>query len=163
MLNLCVPFIGFGLGYFYIGQSTKGILTIISNFLGVGWIVWVISLIDVHGQAQILEKGGAIGQFTFFSTAADPAFATQPPPVPPPQPAYHQPPPPPSSASGDVSKVVKDAGKEIGTLIDKAKSSSGKKVCLSCGQQVDLRYSVCPFCQGPTGGSSVPKETVVEY
>ena len=144
MLNLCVPFIGFGLGYFYIGQSTKGILTIISNFLGV-------------------EKGGAIGQFTFFSTAADPAFATQPPPVPPPQPAYHQPPPPPSSASGDVSKVVKDAGKEIGTLIDKAKSSSGKKVCLSCGQQVDLRYSVCPFCQGPTGGSSVPKETVVEY
>ena len=32
-------------------------------------------------------------------------------------------------------------------------SSTGipqKKACLSCGQMVDIRYSICPFCQSPT-------------
>lgn len=25
-----------------------------------------------------------------------------------------------------------------------------KKTCLSCGQQVDIRYTICPYCNQPT-------------
>jgi len=31
-----------------------------------------------------------------------------------------------------------------------------KKTCLSCGQQVDVRYTVCPFCNQPTSRQPPP-------
>ena len=36
-----------------------------------------------------------------------------------------------------------------------------KKACLSCGQMVDVRYSVCPFCQKATSkvGQGEPAQT----
>lgn len=159
-LNLCIPFVGLGLGYFYIGQWVKGLITILSNAVGIGWIVWCISLVDAYGQAKVLKEGGGIGQFTFFSSAAH---------VPAPYPPQHQPPSPgynhpaPKPASDQVSQVVHDVGKEIEGILDKAKSPSSKKVCLSCGQQIDLRYMVCPFCQAPVTGPKQPGSGVVEY
>jgi len=159
-LNLCIPFVGLGLGYFYIGQWAKGLITILSNAVGIGWIVWCISLVDAYAQAKVLKKGGPIGQFTFFSSTAH---------VPAPHPSYQQPPPPgyphPAHrpASGQVSQVVHDVGREIEGILEKAKSPTSGKVCLSCGQQIDVRYMVCPFCQAPVTGAKQPGSGVVEY
>jgi len=35
-------------------------------------------------------------------------------------------------------------------------SPQGEKACLSCGQLVDSRYSICPFCQKPVAGKKPP-------
>ena len=159
-MNLCIPFF---IGYFYIGQWAKALISLGISIVtgGTFWpIFWIISIFDAYAQAKVLKKGGAIGQFTFFSSAAH---------VPAPHPPYHHPPapgyphPPPKPASDQVSQVVHDVGKEIEGILEKAKSPSSKKVCLSCGQQIDVRYMVCPFCQAPVTGPKQPGSGVVEY
>lgn len=40
------------------------------------------------------------------------------------------------------------------------------KICLSCGQRVGQRYTICPFCDKPTAGGGGPggeKDSSVEY
>jgi len=44
---------------------------------------------------------------------------------------------------------------------DPTENQNNLKTCLSCGQMVDIRYSVCPFCKKPTapkrpGGAAKP-------
>ena len=150
-LNLCIP--GIGVGYFYMGQWIKGVGQIILTLMGgIGLIWWVISWFDVYAQTSILDDGGTIEQLTFFSASAH---------IHTPQSPHHHPAPKP--ASDQVSQVVHDVGKEIEGILDKAKTPPSIKVCLSCGQQIDVRYMVCPYCQAPVTGGKQPESGVVEY
>jgi type IV secretory pathway VirB2 component (pilin) len=54
------------LGYFYIGQWQKGLVMILIGMIGVGMVLWIITIVDVYMQAKHLKKGKAIGQWTFF-------------------------------------------------------------------------------------------------
>lgn len=158
---LALNFIPFFIGYFYIGQWIKGLICLGASVItgSTAWpFLWIISWFDVYMQAKVLKNGGPIGQFTFFSSAVHIPHRT--PPVPP---QYHPPHPRSPSGADGVSKVVKDVGKEVGFLIDKASSSSSKKVCLNCGQKIDVRYMVCPFCQSPVGAQPPPQESVMEF
>jgi hypothetical protein len=68
-LNLCL----FGcVGYFYLGQWQKGLVTlaIVLFTSGGGLIISIITAIDGYMQAKILEEGGAIKHWSFFSNGA---------------------------------------------------------------------------------------------
>jgi hypothetical protein len=70
VLNLIV--LG-GLGYFMIGQKTKGIVTIVVWCLGllscgiVSGLVAIVAAIDGYLQAQHLKAGMPVAQWTFFN------------------------------------------------------------------------------------------------
>ena len=83
LLNCCFGF--FGIGYFYIGQMQKAIVMIVLSLIGVGFVVWIVAIFDAYMQAKILQDGGAIGQWTFFTSPskAPPQQAYYPPPTPP--------------------------------------------------------------------------------
>ena len=69
VLNLLV--LG-GVGYIIIGQKTKGIVAIVAWVLGlascgiVSGIVAIVAAIDGWMQAQQLQEGHPVGQWTFF-------------------------------------------------------------------------------------------------
>jgi len=68
ILNFC--FFG-AIGYFYIGQWQKGLvalaLVLVTGTFGLGFVLWVVAVIDVFMQATELQKGNAISHWTFFS------------------------------------------------------------------------------------------------
>ena len=83
ILNLCIGFVG----YFYIGQWQKALaylgFIIISFVLSIvtlgitsiitgpiGFIIWIVAVIDVFMQAKIMEEGGSVKHWTFFSSGA---------------------------------------------------------------------------------------------
>jgi hypothetical protein len=61
-----------GIGYFMIGQKTKGIVAIVLWLLGLltcgigTGIVALVAALDGYFQAQQLQQGHPIGQWTFF-------------------------------------------------------------------------------------------------
>ena len=70
VLNLLIG----GVGYIIMGQKTKGIVAIIA-WIGIGiptcgagaGLIGVIAAIDGYLQAQQLQKGTPVGQWTFFN------------------------------------------------------------------------------------------------
>jgi TM2 domain-containing membrane protein YozV len=72
LLQLCCGWFWiFGcLGYFYIGQWQKALVMVAFSLIGVGLILWIITVIDVFLQAKNLHEGKGIGHWTFFSQAA---------------------------------------------------------------------------------------------
>ncbi len=70
VLNLLV--LG-GVGYIIMGQKTKGIVTIVAWLAGgvacfvPSGILAIITAIDGYLQAQQLQQGYPIGEWTFFS------------------------------------------------------------------------------------------------
>lgn len=78
ILNFCCGV--FALGYFYIGQWQKALALIGINLVlgSIGFFVpfvtippslaiTIFCLVDAYMQANILQKGGAISHWTFFS------------------------------------------------------------------------------------------------
>lgn len=61
-----------GVGYIIMGQKTKGIVAIIGWCLitavtcGIGSVIAVVTAIDGYLQAQQLQQGHPIGQWTWF-------------------------------------------------------------------------------------------------
>ena len=70
LLNL---FILGGLGYVIMGQKTKGIVAMVGWLLitvmtcGMGSVIAIVTAIDGYMQAQQLQQGRPVGQWTFFS------------------------------------------------------------------------------------------------
>ena len=70
VLNLLVAG---GVGYIIMGQKTKGIVAIVVWVLGLiacgipSGIVAVAAAIDGYMQAQLLQQGKSIGQWTWFN------------------------------------------------------------------------------------------------
>ncbi|MDQ3279852.1 MAG: hypothetical protein M3Q69_00400 [Acidobacteriota bacterium] len=62
-----------GVGYIIMGQKTKGIVAIVAWVLGlascgiVSGFVGIFAAIDGYLQAQQLQQGHPVGQWTFFS------------------------------------------------------------------------------------------------
>ena|SRR5437016_5081515 len=62
-----------GVGYIIIGQKTKGIVAIVAWIVGLcsfgilSGIVAVVAAIDGYLQAQQLQAGHPVGQWTFFN------------------------------------------------------------------------------------------------
>jgi hypothetical protein len=62
-----------GVGYIIMGQKTKGIVAIIAWVLGlatcgvVSGLVGIFGAIDGYLQAQQLQQGHPVGQWTFFN------------------------------------------------------------------------------------------------
>ena len=74
ILVLVLNLIGFGgIGYIIMGQKTKGIAAIAVWVLGlcsfgiVSGLVGVVGAIDGYLQAQALQQGHPVGQWTFFN------------------------------------------------------------------------------------------------
>ncbi|RLF65912.1 MAG: hypothetical protein DRN57_08130 [Thermoplasmata archaeon] len=71
ILNLCL--LGC-VGYFYIGQWQKGLAAlgavVVLAFVGVGFVIPILTCIDGYMQAKVMEEGGAVGHWTFFSNSA---------------------------------------------------------------------------------------------
>jgi hypothetical protein len=71
VLNLLV--LG-GLGYIIMGQKTKGIVAIVAWFIllvppscgSLSAVVAIVGAIDGYYQAQLLQQGKPIGQWTWF-------------------------------------------------------------------------------------------------
>jgi TM2 domain-containing membrane protein YozV len=59
-----------GVGQIYIGQQKKGIILIVATLLlscvGVGFVVWVVGVIDAYIMADKLQKGQPIGDMQWF-------------------------------------------------------------------------------------------------
>jgi hypothetical protein len=71
ILNLLV--LG-GVGYIILGQKTKGIVAIVAWFVGLvltcgaaSGLVAIVAAIDGYLQAQQLQQGHPVGQWTFFN------------------------------------------------------------------------------------------------
>lgn len=70
VLNLLVAG---GVGYIIIGQKTKGIVAIVIWFVGLflcgipSFIVSALAAVDGYLQAQQLQAGHPVGQWTWFS------------------------------------------------------------------------------------------------
>ncbi len=71
LLNLCL--LGC-VGYFYMGQWQKGVAalvaTLVLSSIGIGLIIPVLTCIDGYMQAKIMEEGGSVKHWTFFSNGA---------------------------------------------------------------------------------------------
>jgi hypothetical protein len=71
VLNLLV--LG-GLGYFMIGQKTKGIVAVVAWLVllappscgSLSGVLAIVAAIDGYFQAQALQQGKPVGQWTFF-------------------------------------------------------------------------------------------------
>lgn len=59
-----------GVGQIYIGQQKKGIIlvvaTLILSCVGVGFVIWVVGVIDAYIMADKLQKGQPIGDMQWF-------------------------------------------------------------------------------------------------
>lgn len=59
-----------GVGQIYLGQQKKGIILIVATLLlscvGVGFVVWVVGVIDAYIMADKLQKGQPIGDMQWF-------------------------------------------------------------------------------------------------
>lgn len=72
MLVLNLLLLG-GVGYIIMGQKTKGIVAIVAWVLGlatcgvVSGLVGIFGAIDGYLQAQQLQQGHPVGQWTFFN------------------------------------------------------------------------------------------------
>jgi hypothetical protein len=63
-----------GIGYLILGQKTKGIVAIVAYLLvaiptcgTASGLIAIIAAVDGYLQAQQLQQGHAVGQWTFFS------------------------------------------------------------------------------------------------
>lgn len=71
-----------GIGHIYLGQKTKGIiLTVLGLVLygiGMGWVVWVLALIDIWSMKDKIEAGMEVDEcehgLAFFSKLPLPGF-----------------------------------------------------------------------------------------
>jgi hypothetical protein len=65
-----------GVGYIILGQKTKGIVAIVTWIVltvvtcGIGSVIAVVTAIDGYLQAQQLQQGHPIGQWTWFNSQA---------------------------------------------------------------------------------------------
>jgi TM2 domain-containing membrane protein YozV len=72
ILILILNLLLFGIGYIVMGQKTKGIVAIIAFWVlgvatcGFGTIISVLYAVDGYMQAQQLQQGHPIGQWTWF-------------------------------------------------------------------------------------------------
>jgi TM2 domain-containing membrane protein YozV len=59
-----------GVGQIYLGQMKKGIILIVAtavlSCIGIGFIVWIVGIIDAYMLADKLQKGEAIGDMQWF-------------------------------------------------------------------------------------------------
>jgi TM2 domain-containing membrane protein YozV len=59
-----------GAGQIYLGQTTKGIVLIVATALlscvGIGFIVWIVGIIDAYQIATLLKNGQSVGEWQFF-------------------------------------------------------------------------------------------------
>jgi TM2 domain-containing membrane protein YozV len=59
-----------GVGQIYLGQTKKGIIIIVVTLLlscvGIGFIIWIVGIIDAYIMADKLQKGEAIGDMQWF-------------------------------------------------------------------------------------------------
>jgi len=69
LLNLILA----GVGYFLIGQNTKGIVAIIAALVigvptcGIGWgVLCIVTGLDGYFQSEAQKAGHPLGQWTFF-------------------------------------------------------------------------------------------------
>jgi hypothetical protein len=62
-----------GVGYIVIGQKTKGIVAMVTWVVltvvtcGIGSVIAIVTAIDGYMQAQQLQQGHPVGQWTFFN------------------------------------------------------------------------------------------------
>ena len=59
-----------GVGQIYLGQQKKGIIIVVVTLLlscvGIGFITWIVGIIDAYIMADKLQKGEAIGDMQWF-------------------------------------------------------------------------------------------------
>jgi TM2 domain-containing membrane protein YozV len=59
-----------GVGKIYLGQQKKGIIIVVVTLLlscvGIGFITWIVGIIDAYIMADKLQKGEAIGDMQWF-------------------------------------------------------------------------------------------------
>jgi TM2 domain-containing membrane protein YozV len=59
-----------GAGQIYLGQVTKGIVliaaTVLLSCVGIGFIVWIVGVIDAYMIGQKLERGEPVEEWEFF-------------------------------------------------------------------------------------------------
>ncbi len=59
-----------GAGQIYLGQTTKGIVIIVATLvlscIGIGFILWIVGIIDAYQIATTLKNGQAVGEWQFF-------------------------------------------------------------------------------------------------
>ena len=59
-----------GAGQIYLGQVTKGIVLIVATVLlsciGIGFIIWIVGIIDAYMIGQKLEGGEPVAEWEFF-------------------------------------------------------------------------------------------------
>ena len=59
-----------GVGQIYLGQTKKGIIIIVASIIlscvGIGFITWIIGIIDAYMMADKLQKGETIGDMQWF-------------------------------------------------------------------------------------------------
>ena len=59
-----------GAGQIYLGQQTKGIVIIVATLLlsciGIGFIIWILGIIDAYQIATMLKNGQSVGDWQFF-------------------------------------------------------------------------------------------------
>ena len=59
-----------GVGQIYLGQQKKGIILIVASLLlsciGVGFVVWIVGVVDAYILADKLQKGQPIGDMQWF-------------------------------------------------------------------------------------------------
>jgi len=59
-----------GVGQIYMGQMKKGIIlivvTLLLSWVGIGFVVWIVGVIDAYMLADKLQKGQAIGDMQWF-------------------------------------------------------------------------------------------------
>lgn len=73
ILILVLNLLLFGIGYLILGQKTKGIVAIIAFWVltvvtcGFGSLIGILYAIDGFMQAQQLQQGHPVGEWTFFN------------------------------------------------------------------------------------------------
>ena len=59
-----------GVGQIYLGQTKKGIIilvvTLLLSCVGIGFITWIVGIIDAYIMADKLQKGETIGDMQWF-------------------------------------------------------------------------------------------------
>ena len=59
-----------GVGQIYLGQTKKGIIiivvTVVLSCVGIGFITWIVGIIDAYMIGDKLQKGEAVGDMQWF-------------------------------------------------------------------------------------------------
>ena len=59
-----------GAGQIYLGQQKKGIILVVATLLlsciGIGFVIWIVGVIDAYILADKLQKGQPIGDMQWF-------------------------------------------------------------------------------------------------